>query len=77
MLLLETANSGEQALEWFDAAKVNHIARWGAKPEQSGFANDKFVQFHHQYISKSFAGSAGEAKELANSCLLYTSDAAD
>ncbi|OAN11356.1 hypothetical protein A3K86_20625 [Photobacterium jeanii] len=66
VLLLETANSGEQALEWFDAAKVNHIARWGAKPEQSGFANDKFVQFHHQYISKSFAG---EAKALANSAV--------
>lgn len=52
---LSFAGTVEQALQFFDAAAPLHLERWGAGLKQSGFANQKFVDFHRELIHRGWA----------------------
>ncbi|MBY6070323.1 GNAT family N-acetyltransferase [Marinobacter salsuginis] len=43
-------DSVEEALALFDRIGPRHLERWGAGPDQSGFANPDFVRFHRELI---------------------------
>ncbi len=43
-------DSVEEALATFDRIGPKHLERWGAGPDQSGFANPDFVRFHRELI---------------------------
>ncbi|WP_449287114.1 GNAT family N-acetyltransferase [Marinobacter sp. PE14] len=43
-------DSVEEALAMFDRIGPRHLERWGAGPDQSGFANPDFVRFHRELI---------------------------
>lgn len=47
--LVRPENLGD-ALAIFDRIGPRHLRRWGAGPDQSGFANPDFVRFHRQMI---------------------------
>lgn len=47
---LVSAPSVEAAISCFDEIGPLHIARWGAEPDQSGYANSRFVDFHKKLI---------------------------
>jgi CelD/BcsL family acetyltransferase involved in cellulose biosynthesis len=53
-LRLDFAASVDEALRFFDDSAPLHLARWGDGYSQSGFANPKFVQFHHTLIRRGF-----------------------
>ncbi|MGF1692166.1 GNAT family N-acetyltransferase [Photobacterium kagoshimensis] len=62
---INTANTCEQALMFFDNAKHNHIQRWGSAPGQSGFANPAFVRFHQAFIRHNFASGMIQIHSLS------------
>lgn len=43
-------DSVDEALALFDRIGPRHLERWGAGPDQSGFANPDFVRFHRELI---------------------------
>ncbi len=43
-------DSVEEALALFDRIGPRHLERWGAGPDESGFANPDFVRFHRELI---------------------------
>lgn len=47
---LERPDSVNDALAMFDRIGPRHLERWGAGPDQSGFANPDFVRFHRELI---------------------------
>lgn len=47
---LASADSVKAALACFEEIAPLHIARWGAEPDQSGYANVRFVDFHKKLI---------------------------
>jgi len=49
-VVLERPDSVEEALAVFDRIGPKHLERWGAGPDQSGFANPDFVRFHREMI---------------------------
>lgn len=49
-VILERPDSIEEALALFDRIGPLHLERWGAGPDQSGFANPDFVRFHRELI---------------------------
>ena len=60
-LTLETADSVQQALDWFDQTAPLHRMRWEAtheKPVGHGFDNQAFLQFHRSLIRHAFPEGA-------------------
>lgn len=53
-VVLTSATTVEQALEWFGQIAPYHRARWGAGPENTGFDNPVFVEFHCRLIRSGF-----------------------
>ena len=57
-VLIEEANTCEQALAWFNETGPLHRARWG-RPDSSefdsGFDNPEFVRFHQSLIENAFS----------------------
>ena len=49
-VVLERPDSIEGALALFDRIGPMHLQRWGAGPDESGFANPDFVRFHRELI---------------------------
>lgn len=45
----------EEALAVFNSIGPRHLERWGAGPDQSGFANPDFVRFHRSLIESQWA----------------------
>ena len=56
-VVIEEADTCEQALGWFHETAPLHRARWG-RPDSSefdsGFDNPEFIQFHEKLIQKAF-----------------------
>jgi len=48
-------NSAEEAVAIFDSIGPLHLNRWGAGPDQSGYANPDFVRFHRSLIQDQWA----------------------
>jgi CelD/BcsL family acetyltransferase involved in cellulose biosynthesis len=65
-LKLVFADTKNEALAFFDQAGPFHKQRWGAKPEQSGFANPVFMAFHHRLITNAWGKG-----EIALACLKH------
>jgi hypothetical protein len=60
-VVLEEAQTTDQALRWFDETAPLHRARWGQdKPQSfdSGFDNPDFLAFHRRLIAHGFADRA-------------------
>lgn len=53
-LALVFARSCAQALEYLEEVAPLHLARWGSGPNESGFANDRFVEFHRELIRRAW-----------------------
>lgn len=51
---LEFAEGLEQAIEFFNSAGTFHLARWGDRLGESGYANEYFVDFHHELIRQAW-----------------------
>ncbi len=54
-LLLERAQTHEQALEYFDAMGTLHDAKWRARGETSSISNPVYIAFHKQLLNSCFA----------------------
>ncbi|WP_289102191.1 GNAT family N-acetyltransferase [uncultured Marinobacter sp.] len=48
-------DSAEEAVAIFDSIGPLHLNRWGAGPDQSGYANPDFVRFHRSLIQDQWA----------------------
>lgn len=54
-VVLVRPQSLDEALKVFDAIGPRHLERWGQGPDESGFANPAFVQFHRAMIESQWA----------------------
>ncbi len=52
---LQAAQTKTQALQWLDAMKQLHQARWQAKGQRGAFGNHRWEQFHRTLIEQRFA----------------------
>ncbi|MDB1123705.1 GNAT family N-acetyltransferase [Vibrio algarum] len=59
-LNVEKAQTVEEAKALLALAEPLHMARWGSKIQGSGFANEKFVQFHKKLIEKGITDGSVE-----------------
>ena len=63
-LKIETADSTNNAIRYFNEMGPLHIARWGTGCGESGFANPHFILFHENLIRKCWEIGAVELLRL-------------
>lgn len=51
-IIIESADSKEAALKYFQEIGPAHMVRWGSNIGESGFANPHFMLFHEKLIEK-------------------------